>query len=146
MGNQKENPQQTTQAMKSFAALCLLGLATAVQLQKGAAPPAAPAEPSFESEVADDPRIFEYVDTNKDGKLSGAEKSSALKRAVKDGHITEEEAGAMRKKYGIKAQTQAIDRTTAGYQMGVKNAGGIFERCRNAEDGPACIGGLLSSE
>ena len=93
--------------MKSFAALCLLGLVTALRLKEGDATTGADTAtggcPAKEGETfgtkfsAED--VLAFVDTNGDGKMSKEEKIAALTKAVAEGHITQEEAEAIAKKF-----------------------------------------------
>ena len=102
--------------MKSIAALCLLGLATALRLKEGDATTGGDAAtgadtatggcPAKEGETfgldftADE--VLDFVDTNGDGKMSMKEKAEALPRAVAEGHITQEEADAIAEKYKVR--------------------------------------------
>ena len=70
--------------MKSIAALCLLGLATAVKLQG-----------DFDPYYSWD-EILEYVDENKDGIMSEKEKSDAVEKALDDDTISREKAEYIR--------------------------------------------------
>ena len=46
----------------------------------------------------------------------------------------------------ITAQTEAIDKTTAGYKKGAKAAGEVFDSCAKDSNGPECIAMKLHSE
>ena len=81
--------------MKSFAALCLLGLVTAIRIQEGDAATGGDAAAGGRPAGAFGPRdsmekIKSFVDANGDGEITLEEKASALPRAVAAGHITQE--------------------------------------------------------
>ena len=46
----------------------------------------------------------------------------------------------------ITAQTGAIDKTTAGYKSGAKEAGEVFDNCEKDKNGPECIAQKLNGD
>ena len=98
--------------MKTFATLCLLGLASAIHLQSLV-------EETYGTGFTAE-QVDAFIDTNGDGVHTKEEKESALTAAVAAGHLTATEAQAIADAQGISfdAPTGGADTATGGTATG----------------------------